>query len=105
MNPSLRVEDQITSHSERSEAKLYHCPYCPAFFCTDHDLRLHLKGCKGRLGKVPWKKSDYDDGEIAPSSSDPVLMRQIQINGKAVISGYVISLSGNGLWFKRKRET
>lgn len=82
---------------------VFKCPWCPCIFVSAGDLFLHRSVCKGRMGKLGWCPSSFDDSEICPSERDPELARAYLQNGKVVMGGFEVSLSGNGRWLKRRR--
>lgn len=87
---------------ESAIANLIKCPFCSCCFCTKHDLNRHLTVC-GRNG-LGWQKSRYDNSEICPSIKDFELKLAIQKEGKVNMGMYVVTLSGDGKWLKRKLQ-
>jgi hypothetical protein len=105
----LRRRGKVIDHPVSADNELYAgmgrpCPYCKkAWFCSKHDLKLHIQKCRGPQ-HYGWRKSKFDNGEILPSDKDPELKLEIQKSGPIQLGAWRYSLSQDGKWLKRRLE-
>lgn len=78
------------------------CPFCSCQFASKHDLNCHLPVCDRK--NMGWRKSNYDSSYICPSINDISLKTAILREGKVTMGMYVVTLSGDGKWLKRRLQ-
>ena len=100
----LRARGRVIEHPPTPNNILFKdskpCPQCKTrFFSCSADLEAHQKVCDGG-----WRKSNFKENEkIRPAEEDPQLALTCKQNGKVEMNGFIITLSNNRKWLKRRK--
>jgi len=97
------TENNIVYHNDTPEGTVFYpnngrpCLGCKRFFMNSYDYGLHMPVCDVEERRMGWK-TNRDGRKWCSSSRDPILARQIEMNGYLVMAGLKYTLSLNKRW-------